>query len=73
MRKSQIFTLFLGVIVFFTACRREVSWDNRVAAPLFKSSLSLGQIDSKYLDLQLLIVVTNSNMKIWFTRIEWPM
>ena len=50
MRKSQIFTLFLGVIVFFTACRREVSWDNRVAAPLFKSSLSLGQIDSKYLD-----------------------
>jgi hypothetical protein len=50
MRKSQIFTLFLSVVLFFSACRREVSWDNRVAAPLFKSTLSLGQIDSKYLE-----------------------
>jgi len=46
MRKSQIFTLFLSVVLFFSDCRREVSWDNCVAAPLFNSSFSLGQIDS---------------------------
>ena len=51
MRKSLIFTLILGVVVLFHACRREpLSWDNRVAAPLFKSTLSLGQIDAKYLN-----------------------
>ena len=49
MQKKLIFG-FLTVVLMLGACKREpISWDNRVVAPLFKTKLGLGQIDTKYL------------------------
>ena len=50
MQKRTIFGLIAGLAVLFQACKREpLSWDNRVVAPLFKTQLGLGQIDTKFL------------------------
>ncbi|MEN9318400.1 MAG: hypothetical protein RL712_970, partial [Bacteroidota bacterium] len=41
---------FISFIFLLVGCKREpVSWDNRVVAPLFKTKLGLGQIDTKFL------------------------
>lgn len=50
MQKRTIFGLIASLAVLFQACKREpLSWDNRVVAPLFKTQLGLGQIDTKFL------------------------
>jgi len=50
MQKRTIFGLIASLAMLFQACKREpLSWDNRVVAPLFKTQLGLGQIDTKFL------------------------
>lgn len=50
MQKRTIFGLIAVFALLFHACKREpLSWDNRVVAPLFKTQLGLGQIDTKFL------------------------
>ena len=50
MQERTIFGLIASLAVLFQACKREpLSWDNRVVAPLFKTQLGLGQIDTKFL------------------------
>lgn len=50
MLNKSIGFYFSAIAILFASCVREpLSWDAKMAAPLFKSNLSLGQIDTKYL------------------------